>query len=543
MFSSAMEVDVCLEEFARALVANGYITEDSCFNDADIPSMLNAFETPSLLDSPEAFPVSACGYADLSRALEMAQLASQSLLDSCLSDNMAHLKPAPCELYHVKSHNSYIGHPGISDPHSHITTSLKDSICSKGVVVNSFNNHQSNLVSNSTTGNQNHVMTNYNTESSRNPLPHSLAKPQEMNNDPMHLFHENISEFDASPPGQVQPQSSICTELSATNSGSPGHGSVEALSTKPKQRRKRRSKGYVKAAKSKKRKITESTEIKSQPKPKKQKVRKDNQHGHASVKEDRGNGQDQAFMKAEKSTIEDREDVPQEDSGFESADGKVGNNSGKDTVNGLVDVFSSENTESLENPAANKSLRRSSRTTRNPENYNFRLSSLVKRVETERRQVEPRRPKDKSKPPPLSKYRRRTANARERDRMKEINDAFDALRASLPSIQRDDGKNKITKFTILKHALNYMASLRDLLGLEAIPSALDDDTSSDLSSIRPGSVASCGTEDSCSSPTSGHSMTNPISSNHMPSFLDTPLNHTQSPHIELTTRGICPPTL
>ncbi|BFZ12195.1 hypothetical protein BsWGS_15234 [Bradybaena similaris] len=538
-----MEVDVCLEEFARVLVANGYINEDSCFNDADIPSMLNAFETPAVLESPDSYPVSACGYADLSRALEMAQLASQSLLDSCFSENLAHLKPPPCELYHVKSHNSYISHPVTGDPHSHITTSFKDSICSKGVFVNSFHDHQANQVSNSTNGNQNHIMTTCNTEGSRNLLPHSLAKPVEMNNDQLYLFHQNIPEFDVSSSERVQPHLSLSSELSPTNSVSPGHNSAEVLSSRPKQKRKRRNKGYVKATKSKKRKIKEFTEIKSQPKPKKQKVSKDNAQEQAFVKKGRDNAQEQAFVKAEKGTMEYREDVPQEDSGFESADGKMGIISGNNPVNGLADAFSSESPESLENSAGNKSLRRSSRTTRNPENYNFRLSSLVKRVETERRQVEPRQPKDKSKPPPLSKYRRRTANARERDRMKEINDAFDALRSSLPTIQRDDGKNKITKFTILKHALNYMASLRDLLGLEAIPSALDDDTSSDLSSIRPGSVASFGTEDSCSSPTSGHSMTNPISSNHVPSFLDAPLMHTQSPDTELTTRGICPLTL
>ncbi|KAJ9583623.1 hypothetical protein L9F63_022035 [Diploptera punctata] len=34
----------------------------------------------------------------------------------------------------------------------------------------------------------------------------------------------------------------------------------------------------------------------------------------------------------------------------------------------------------------------------------------------------------KQKPPPLSKYRRKTANARERDRMREINAAFETLR-------------------------------------------------------------------------------------------------------------------
>lgn len=39
----------------------------------------------------------------------------------------------------------------------------------------------------------------------------------------------------------------------------------------------------------------------------------------------------------------------------------------------------------------------------------------------------------KQRPPPLSKYRRKTANARERSRMKEINSAFETLRKAVPS--------------------------------------------------------------------------------------------------------------
>lgn len=39
----------------------------------------------------------------------------------------------------------------------------------------------------------------------------------------------------------------------------------------------------------------------------------------------------------------------------------------------------------------------------------------------------------KNRPPPLSKYRRKTANARERSRMKEINSAFETLRKAVPS--------------------------------------------------------------------------------------------------------------
>ena len=43
-------------------------------------------------------------------------------------------------------------------------------------------------------------------------------------------------------------------------------------------------------------------------------------------------------------------------------------------------------------------------------------------------------PKEKAKPPPLSKYRRKTANARERNRMREINEAFISLQNAIPNL-------------------------------------------------------------------------------------------------------------
>lgn len=50
--------------------------------------------------------------------------------------------------------------------------------------------------------------------------------------------------------------------------------------------------------------------------------------------------------------------------------------------------------------------------------YNFRTKSIQNRIETEKkRKIAKKEPKPKQKPPPLSKYRRRTANARERNRM------------------------------------------------------------------------------------------------------------------------------
>ncbi|KAK7104686.1 helix-loop-helix protein delilah-like [Littorina saxatilis] len=115
--------------------------------------------------------------------------------------------------------------------------------------------------------------------------------------------------------------------------------------------------------------------------------------------------------------------------------------------------------------------------------YNLRLSSLVKRVQVERNRSTPKQPKGKSKPPPLSKYRRRTANARERMRMQDINEGYEGLRQCLPGIEvQSQGKKKEapTKFTILSLAINYIHALRDILGYPPLDSSSGAD---DISSI------------------------------------------------------------
>lgn len=72
-----------------------------------------------------------------------------------------------------------------------------------------------------------------------------------------------------------------------------------------------------------------------------------------------------------------------------------------------------------------------------------------------------------SKPAPLSKYRRKTANARERDRMREINAAFETLRRAVPSPELSHGCNeKLTKITTLRLAMRYITELRTLLDNE-----------------------------------------------------------------------------
>ena len=70
---------------------------------------------------------------------------------------------------------------------------------------------------------------------------------------------------------------------------------------------------------------------------------------------------------------------------------------------------------------------------------------------------------------PLSKYRRKTANARERHRMKEINDAFSTLREALPRVNtRRTTISGMTKITTLRLAVNYIQVLSNILNGENI---------------------------------------------------------------------------
>ncbi|XP_065345724.1 helix-loop-helix protein delilah-like [Cloeon dipterum] len=136
------------------------------------------------------------------------------------------------------------------------------------------------------------------------------------------------------------------------------------------------------------------------------------------------------------------------------------------------------------------------------EKYSLRPRSLQIRLETELRrrgapnappsslanarsaspEATPRRSSGavnaKHKPPPLSKYRRKTANARERSRMREINCAFETLRRAVPplpcggaaaaAVAAPRGCEKLTKITTLRLAMNYIAALTQILS-EAPP--------------------------------------------------------------------------
>ncbi|XP_022659336.1 helix-loop-helix protein delilah-like isoform X2 [Varroa jacobsoni] len=91
--------------------------------------------------------------------------------------------------------------------------------------------------------------------------------------------------------------------------------------------------------------------------------------------------------------------------------------------------------------------------------FNLRPRSLRKRLS----QAQSVGPKEKARPAPLSKYRRKTANARERFRMQEINDAFERLKSMVPGVPNEDDSKQLTKITTLRLAMNYINALSRVL--------------------------------------------------------------------------------
>ena len=140
----------------------------------------------------------------------------------------------------------------------------------------------------------------------------------------------------------------------------------------------------------------------------------------------------------------------------------------------------------------------------NPE-YNLRKKTIVNRIKTEKKKALPKQKKPKSAPPPMSKYRRKAANARERGRMEDINSAFEVLKSVLPNIE--EGRSKMTKITTLRLAMNYISALRNILGYDEDDSCSDlTDLSSDFNSDgdSTGTPSVSSGEDTCLSPDSMH---------------------------------------
>lgn len=92
-------------------------------------------------------------------------------------------------------------------------------------------------------------------------------------------------------------------------------------------------------------------------------------------------------------------------------------------------------------------------------NYYFRkkVTKTRKSEQSDQRSAARRRP--------LSKYRRKTANAKERERMREINNAFHALRNAVPGghVAKPEKGERQTKLNILKLAMNYIEALSEVL--------------------------------------------------------------------------------
>ena len=94
----------------------------------------------------------------------------------------------------------------------------------------------------------------------------------------------------------------------------------------------------------------------------------------------------------------------------------------------------------------------------------LRRTSVKKRLETEINKTNIKVKEKISKKRTLSKYKRKTANAKERERMKKMNDVFDTLKNVIPAEKRgDDEDEKETKVSTLRSAIAYINCLKQLI--------------------------------------------------------------------------------
>ncbi len=124
------------------------------------------------------------------------------------------------------------------------------------------------------------------------------------------------------------------------------------------------------------------------------------------------------------------------------------------------------------NSSSSSTSNSSSSTAKKPskaDKYGLRAASVNKRAEKESKKDGTRKkrgPKPRPKSAPMSKYRRKTANLRERQRMGEINTAFERLRDRIPNPVMLSGRGrceKLTKINILHVTINYIRAMENLL--------------------------------------------------------------------------------
>ena len=100
----------------------------------------------------------------------------------------------------------------------------------------------------------------------------------------------------------------------------------------------------------------------------------------------------------------------------------------------------------------------------------LRKTSVKKRLETEVKRKEPKSMKDRlSKKARLSKYRRKSANAKERERMKRQNDVFEVLKEILPcdkAKRSDEEKETKVNGTKVKSLLQIIFVSRKMYNLK-----------------------------------------------------------------------------
>merc|ERR1712013_426346 len=94
----------------------------------------------------------------------------------------------------------------------------------------------------------------------------------------------------------------------------------------------------------------------------------------------------------------------------------------------------------------------------------LRKTSLKKRLQTEIKKANPKAKEKVTKKRKLSKYRRKTANVKERGRMKKMNEVFATLKSVIPVDNKDDQEEeKETKVTTLRSAIHYINYLKQLI--------------------------------------------------------------------------------